>query len=176
MSLFTSLCDFQTFIWLEISSHWTSNLSRLAIYRLWHLTGAYTRRAYLVIPALNNLTFWDKVALRYSLDVVLAESTGSGLLSSTLAVSPAPVRVAEADTTPALRRALYRLVMLPMGAAEWPGADGDIEEASWDDGNREVIFTCSVFGCWRYDGRSAGTGKPGGGPWLEYDGGGYGRG
>jgi hypothetical protein len=73
---------------------------------------------YLVIPALDNLTFWDKIALRYSLDVVLVESTGSGLLSSTLAVSPAPVGVAEADTTPALRRALYRLVILLMGAAE----------------------------------------------------------
>jgi hypothetical protein len=78
----------------------------------------YTRRAYLVIPALDNLTFWDKIALLYSLDVVLARSTGSGLLSSTLAVSPAPVGVAEVDTTPALRRALYRLVMLLMGAAE----------------------------------------------------------
>jgi hypothetical protein len=35
------------------------------------------RAAYLVIPALDNLTFWDKIALRYSLDVVLAGSTGS---------------------------------------------------------------------------------------------------
>jgi hypothetical protein len=73
---------------------------------------------YLAIPAIDNLTFWDKITLRYSLDVVLVESTGSGLLSSTLAVSPAPVGVAEADTTPALRRALYRLVILLMGAAE----------------------------------------------------------
>jgi hypothetical protein len=71
-----------------------------------------------VIPALVNLTFWDKIALRYSLDVALVGSTGSGLLSSAWAVSPAPVGVAEADMTPALRRALYRLVMLLMGAGE----------------------------------------------------------
>jgi len=57
------------------------------------------RAAYSVIPALDNLTFWDKITLRYSLDVVLIGSTGSGLLSSTLAVSPAPVGVAEEDTT-----------------------------------------------------------------------------
>ena len=76
------------------------------------------RAAYLVIPALDNLTFWDKIALRYSLDVVLIGSTGSGLLSSTLAVSPAPVGVAEEDTTPALRKALYKSVMLLMGADE----------------------------------------------------------
>lgn len=72
----------------------------------------------MVIPAIDNLTFWDMIALRYSLDVVLVESTGSSLLSSTLTVSPAPVGVAEADATPALRRALYRLVILLMGAAE----------------------------------------------------------
>jgi len=73
---------------------------------------------HLVIPALVSLIFWDKIAFRYSLAVALAGSTGSDLLSSGLAVSPAPVGVPEADTTPALRRALYKLVMLLIGAVE----------------------------------------------------------
>jgi len=71
-----------------------------------------------VIPAIDNLTFWDMIALTvfpgrcfgrvYRLQFTLVYFT----------VSPAPVGVAEADATPALRRALYRLVILLMGAAE----------------------------------------------------------
>jgi hypothetical protein len=76
----------------------------------------HLRQTYLVIPALVNLIFCANIALRYSLTDILAGSIGSVLIS--LAVSPAPVGVAEADTTPALRRALYKLVILLMGADE----------------------------------------------------------
>jgi hypothetical protein len=38
---------------------------------------------FIVSPALDNLTFWDKIALQYSRDIVLAGSTGFGLFSST---------------------------------------------------------------------------------------------